>query len=203
MHTLDLTTYLFFSQRSTHSHTHTHTHKHTHANTHTRSLSQSFAFSKNHPSFNVVKLFTRVSYTHRQLIQQDRLMVYTKVAGVLGISEKTWNFRYHAVSACSNHMISPWCHRPMHALTACIAPWHHRPILYWLSYFNFIKDIPLLQLLWVHTACLVVNVSSVSGRSNNIGSQSRHIYWPSPPALSAQLPSFGLVVCACHLHSLL
>ncbi len=46
-------------------------------------------------------------------------------------------------------------------------------------------------------ACLVVNVSSVSGRSKNIGSQSGHIYWASLPALfwfSSLCPLLALAI---------
>jgi hypothetical protein len=80
-----------------------------------------------------------------------------KVAGVKVYPRQTCNFRFHAVSACSNHVIGLWCHRPMHALTACIAPWHHRLILHGFFCFDSISDIPLLQLLWclIHTFLLI------------------------------------------------
>jgi hypothetical protein len=38
-----------------------------------------------------------------------------KVAGVKVYPRQTWNFRSHAVTACSNHVVSLWRHRPMHA----------------------------------------------------------------------------------------
>jgi hypothetical protein len=49
----------------------------------------------------------------------------------------------------------------------------------------------LIKLAWLaHTACPVVNVSSVSGCIKNTGSKSRHIHQPGQPAL------FWLVICA-------
>ncbi len=46
------------------------------------------------------------------------IALFIKVAGVKVYPRQTWNFRSHAVSACSNHVIGPWHHRLMHATQA-------------------------------------------------------------------------------------
>jgi len=51
-------------------------------------------------------------------------LLATKVAGVKVYPRQTWNFRSHAVSACSNHMIGPWCHRLMHVTQADACMYH-------------------------------------------------------------------------------
>jgi hypothetical protein len=67
----------------------------------------------------------------------------------MSLKQSSWSKGIsEAVSARSNHVIVPWCHRLMHALTTYIAPLCHRPILHGLCCFNFVLDIPLLQLLW-------------------------------------------------------
>jgi len=52
-------------------------------------------------------------------LKRKRHGYITKVAGVKIYLRQTWNFRSHAVSACRNHVIALWRHRPMHAVSAC------------------------------------------------------------------------------------
>ncbi len=99
-------------------------------------------------------------------------LIITKVAGVKVYPRQTWNFRAHAVSACSNHVIGLWCHRLMHATQADACMYHiDKTYLYGMycmhcrvtskvdawrycmgsKVFKFVLDIPLLQLLWVNS----------------------------------------------------
>ncbi len=118
-------------------------------------------------------------------------------AGVKVYLRQNLNFRSHAVSA----WISLWCHRPMHACTACIAPWCHRLMqsLHGLCCFDFISDIPLLQLLCPGPIFTKLNFGlSVSAswkkviqnfspqRKNSETTQCSHQQWrlptPTPPS---------------------
>jgi len=80
-----------------------------------------------------------------------------KVARVKVYLRQTWNFISHAVSACSNRVIGPWCHRHiqheftswcmLHTLPHDVTGWCMQ-LLHGLCCFHFVSDIPLLQLLW-------------------------------------------------------
>ncbi len=64
-----------------------------------------------------------------QLLYEGR--VASKVAGVKVYPIQTWNFRSHAISAWSNHVIGPQCHR---------CQWLHRPmhsVIAWALLFRF------------------------------------------------------------------
>ncbi len=102
-----------------------------------------------------------------------------EVAGVKVYMRQTWNFRSHAVSACSNHMFDH-----MHVVT--VTAWTLISISSWIylcsSYFgldSFLIHRHLIKLNWLmtYTSWLVMNVSSVSGHSINIGSLSGHMCW--------------------------
>ncbi len=86
-------------------------------------------------------------------------MAVTKVAGVKVYQRQTWNFRFHAVSAC----IGLWHHRPMHAphrlMHACY--WRHCPITSQVDACSYCMGSVVLilsriylylQLLWAVTA---------------------------------------------------
>jgi hypothetical protein len=71
---------------------------------------------------------------------KHELLFNKPASGVKVYQRQTWNIRSHAVSACSNLVIGMWCHRPMHACTACIAAWHHRlmhAVTAWALLFQF------------------------------------------------------------------
>ncbi len=61
-----------------------------------------------------------------------------KVAGVKVYLRQTWNFRPHAVSTCSNHLIGTWCHSGHEVMGRCMQ------FLHGLGCFDFVLDIPLV-----------------------------------------------------------
>jgi len=83
--------------------------------------------------------------------------------------------------------------------------------LFWLFFSNFGWNIiPLflgidiiLKIDWLMacTACLVANVSCVSGCCRNIGSYSKHIFSPGSTALSAHQPCQPACIVLCLLCS--
>jgi hypothetical protein len=76
-------------------------------------------------TFNIYAIYV---YTEMSMVNT---LIKIKVVGVKVYPRQTWNFRSHAVSACSNHVISLWCHS---------VPWHHRlmhAVTAWAWLFRF------------------------------------------------------------------